>query len=98
MVASLALPVAVGTASVAEAKPHKYCKKVATAYANKKTNKRVVRDMVIGGVVGGLIGSAVGGKKSTVFGAAGGAGLGMVNGGSKWEKYYWSRYESCRDE
>jgi conjugative relaxase-like TrwC/TraI family protein len=48
------------------------------------------------GVVGGLIGSAVGGKKTTVFGAAGGAGLGMVHSGSKWDKYYWAAYDDCR--
>ncbi len=52
--------------------------------------------MIAAGVVGGLLGAAVGGKKSTVAGAALGAGGGMVYSGSKWDKYYWRAYEDCR--
>jgi len=92
------MPVAVGISAPAQAAGKKYCQNWAHRYADKKTNKKVVTNMIIGGVAGGLLGSAFGGKKSTVFGAAGGAGVGMVSGGSKWEKYYWQGYEYCRDE
>lgn len=98
MVASLALPVAVGTASVAEAKGHKYCKKVAHAYANKKTKKKIVVNTLLGVGVGAAVGNVFGGKKTTIAGAALGGTAGAISGDSKWEKYYWARYEQCRDE
>lgn len=96
MVASLSLPVFVGASSTAQAEGRRYCENYARKYANKKTNKKVVQNMIAAGVVGGLLGAAVGGKKATAFGAAGGAGLGMVHSGSKWDKYYWRAYEDCR--
>jgi uncharacterized protein YcfJ len=73
----------------------KYCHNYAMRKATKKANKKVFTNMLVGGVVGAVVGDAVGGKDTTAGFAAGGAALGMVDGASKKNKYYYKYFDRC---
>ena len=78
-----------------------FCKNEARHYANRKAGApQVVTGLVGGAIVGGLIGAAIGGKHAVrtgvLVGGATGAVAGGVSANSKWDKYYWKRYNQCR--
>ena len=80
----------------------RYCQDVAHDYAKRKTGaQQVVPGLVGGAIAGGLIGSVLGGKKSVrtgvLVGGATGAVVGAGHANKKWDKYYWRKYNECRD-
>ena len=89
---------AISVSVPAEAAGKRYCQDYAKSKADRKTTRRVVRDAVIGGVVGGVVGSIVGGRKTTAFGAVGGAAVGVASNDGRWQRTYNNAYAFCRSE
>jgi uncharacterized protein YcfJ len=89
---------AVSLPAPAEAASKKYCRSYAKAKADKKTTRKAVRNAIVGGVVGGLIGSVVGGRRTTAFGAVGGAATGVLATDGQWQRTYNNSYAFCRQE
>jgi len=91
---ALIAPVAAEAASRSQ-----YCKSEARRYADGKVAENVVGGAAVGALLGAGVGAVVGGHHSVGTGAAIGAGVGatggVARGSSRWNRYYWKRYNRC---
>ena len=100
--AALAVLMSGSMATQSYAAGKQYCQSVARDYANHKAGApQVVTGLVGGAVAGGVIGALIGGKHAVrtgaLIGGASGAVVGAGHANKKWDKYYWRKYNECRD-